>query len=396
MTAAAASVPRRRIQAPAVPTEPDYWLLGAALLLLGFGLMMVSSASLSIADKSFGAPFHYVWRHMLALGLGLGAGILCFRVPLETWERVGLKLFLVGIVLLVLVLIPGIGRTVNGATRWIPLGPLNLQPSELMKLFTVIFVSGYLVRRQQEVTNSFSGFLKPMLLVAVASAVMVAEPDFGTAAVLLATVLGLMFLGGALAWQFAALLGTVVGLLILLMITSPYRLQRLIAFTDPWADPYNKGFQLTNSLIAFGRGEWFGVGLGNGIQKQFYLPEAHTDFLLAVVGEEFGLVGTLAIVALFAFIVRRAFQIGIAAEAQDRRFGAYLCYGFGLWLALQAFINVGVNIGLLPTKGLTLPFMSTGSNSIIVACMVIAVLLRVDYEGRLSPPPDVSREGDPW
>lgn len=395
MTTIARPLPRRRGET--IPEHRlDGWLLGAALVLLGFGLLMVASASLSIADKSFGAPFHYVWRHLLALGLGLGAGLLCFQVPMERWERNGALLFLFGVVLLILVLVPGVGRTVNGATRWISLGPLNLQPSELMKFFATVYVAGYLVRRQQEVTSSFLGFVKPMLLVSIASALMVAEPDFGTSAVLLATVLGLLFLGGALAWQFAALLGSVVGLLITLVIISPYRMSRLIAFTDPWADPYNKGFQLTQALIAFGRGEWTGVGLGNGIQKQFYLPEAHTDFLMAVVGEEFGLVGTLAVIALFTFVVYRAFRIGMTAEAQERRFSAYLCYGFGIWLGLQAFINIGVNLGILPTKGLTLPFMSYGSNSIIVVCMVIAVLLRVDYEGRLEANEGRSREDLPW
>lgn len=395
MTGVARALPRRRGETAPQPSL-DGWLLGAALVLLGFGLLMVSSASLSIADKSFGAPFHYVWRHLLALGLGLGAGVLCFQVSLERWERIGAVLFLVGIPLLLLVLVPGVGRTVNGATRWIPLGPLSLQPSEFMKFFAVIFVAGYLVRRQQEVTSSFVGFVKPMVLVAVASALMVVQPDFGTAAVLLATVLGLLFLGGALWWQFAALLGSVVGLAIVLVIVAPYRLVRVTAFLDPWADPYNKGFQLTQALIAFGRGEWTGVGLGNGIQKQFYLPEAHTDFLMAVVGEEFGLMGTLAVIALFAFVVYRAFRIGATAEAQERRFGAYLCYGFGLWLAMQAFINIGVNVGILPTKGLTLPFMSYGSNSIIVACMVVAVLLRVDYEGRIETPDKTLREESPW
>ena len=381
MTTATRPTHRRRGQAVATPLL-DYWLLGAALVLLGFGLLMVSSASLSIADKNFGSPFHYVLRHGLAIGLGLIAGVLCFQVSLEAWERSGATLFFIGILMLVLVLVPGLGKTVNGATRWIPLGPLNLQSSEFMKLFAVIYVSGYLFRRQREVSSSFLGFVKPMFLVSIASALMVIQPDFGTAAVLLATVLGLLFLGGALAWQFAALLVLVAALLVALIIFEPYRLVRIVAFLDPWADPYNTGFQLTQALIAFGRGEWLGVGLGNGIQKQFYLPEAHTDFLMAVIGEEFGLVGTLMVMSLFVFITWRAFEIGLAAEARGRRFGAYVCYGLGLWIALQAFINIGVNVGLLPTKGLTLPFMSYGSNSIIVACMVVALLLRVDHENR--------------
>lgn len=395
MISDAQALPRRRGEIAPGPGL-DGWLLGAALVLLGLGVLMVSSASISIADKTFGAPFHYLWRHLFALALGLGAALFCFWVPLERWERIGAPLFLFGIGFLFLVLVPGVGRTVNGATRWISLGPLNLQPSELMKFFAVIFVAGYLVRRQQEVASSFVGFVKPMVLVSVASALMLVQPDFGTAAVLLATVLGLLFLGGALWWQFAALLGSVLGLAIALVIAAPYRLQRVTGFLDPWKDPFDKGFQLTQALIAFGRGEWSGVGLGNGIQKQFYLPEAHTDFLMAVIGEELGLLGTLAVIVLFVVLVYRAFRIAMAAEARGQRFGAYLCYGFGLWLGMQAFINIGVNLGILPTKGLTLPFMSYGSNSIIVSCMAVAVLLRVDYEGRLEADETPSREASPW
>ncbi len=395
MSAATPALPRRRSRI-ATPAAFDHWLLGAALLLLCFGFVMVSSASLSIAEKNFGAPFHYVIRHGLAIALGLGAAVLCFRVSLDGWERYGAALYLLGILMLLLVLVPGLGKTVNGATRWIPLGPLNLQSSEFMKFFAVIYVSGYLVRRQREVSNTFAGFLRPMLLVSLASALMVAQPDLGTAAILLATVLGLMFLGGARLWQFAVLLGLVVALLIALVVLEPYRWQRITSYLNPWADPYGAGFQLTQALIALGRGEWLGVGLGNGIQKQFYLPEAHTDFLLAVIGEEFGLLGTLAVIALFVFITWRAFQIGVRAEILQQRFGAYVAYGLGLWLALQAFVNIGVNMGLLPTKGLTLPFMSYGSNSIIVACMAIAVLLRIDHENRGTAKVAKEREEVPW
>jgi cell division protein FtsW len=360
----------------------DYWLIGAALALLGFGLVMVASASLHLADRvpGGGDPFHYFYRHSIAMGLGLVGALVVFRVPMELWESSGTTLYFIGLALLLLVLIPGVGKEVNGATRWIPVGPFNLQTSEFMKLFLVIYIAGYLVRRQLEVIHSAWGFVKPMLLLVVACALIMEQPDFGTTAVLLATALGMLFLGGVALWQFALLMGLAGCVLTSLVIWSPYRLQRVTAFLDPWADVENSGYQLAQALIAFGRGEWFGVGLGNGIQKQFYLPEAHTDFIMAVIGEEFGLVGTLLVVALFVIIVWRAFRIGTEAEAQGRRFSAYVAYGFGLWLGMQSFINIGVNVGLLPTKGLTLPLMSYGGNSIIVACLVIAILVRIGYE----------------
>jgi len=380
MTAAQASVGVRgsRLRLPAL----DWWLLGAALVLLGLGLVMVSSASLPIAGRNFDAPLHYVIRHGISIGLALVAAGFAFATPMKWWEKSGTLLYFIGIGLLVLVLIPGLGKSVNGATRWIPLGPFSLQSSEFMKLFAVIYVAGYLVRRREEVSTRMSGFIKPLLLISVACVLIMAQPDFGTTAVILATVLGLLFLGGVPVWQFGVLLGLVGALLSALVIYEPYRLQRVTTFVNPWDDPFGSGYQLSQALIAFGRGEWLGVGLGNGIQKQFFLPEAHTDFLMAVVGEELGFLGTLVVISLFAFIVWRAFQIGILSEKLKRPFAAYVAYGLGLGLGLQAFINVGVNVGLLPTKGLTLPLMSYGGNSIILACMVIAVLLRVDFENR--------------
>jgi cell division protein FtsW len=362
--------------------DMDWALLLCVLLLLGFGFVMVASASMSIADRMFDAPFHFITRHALALGLALGAGVLVFIVPLAWWEKSGTLLFFVGLLLLVLVLVPGIGRTVNGATRWIPLGPLNIQSSEFMKFFAVIYVSGYLVRRQEEVATRLSGFLKPMLLMVVASALIMRQPDFGTTAVLLATVLGLLFLGGVQVTHFAALFSMLATAAVMLVAIEPYRLQRVTSFMDPFADPFNTGFQLSQALIAFGRGEWLGVGLGNGIQKQFFLPEAHTDFLMAVVGEEFGLVGTLAVIGAFGFFVWRAVSIGARAERAGWWFASYAAHGFGLGIGLQALINIGVNVGLFPTKGLTLPFMSYGSNSLIVACMAVGLLLRIDLDLR--------------
>lgn len=376
--------------------EMDWPLLICVLLLLGFGFVMVASSSMSIADRGFGDPFHFVLRHGLALGLALTAGLLVFLVPANWWEKSGALLFVLGIALLIAVLVPGVGRTVNGATRWIPLGPLNIQSSELMKFFAVIYIAGYLVRRHEEVATRLSGFLKPMILMVLASTLIMAQPDFGTTAVLLATVLGMLFLGGVQVLHFSALFGMVAAAGVALVVLEPYRFQRVTSFLDPFADPFNTGFQLSQALIAFGRGEWLGVGLGNGIQKQFFLPEAHTDFILAVVGEEFGLVGTLAVIAAFVFVVLRAFSIGARAEKAGWCFAAHVANGFGLGIGLQALVNVGVNVGLLPTKGLTLPFMSYGSNSIIVACMAVAMLLRIDTDLRRSEESAVPAGGMKW
>jgi cell division protein FtsW len=366
--------------------ELDYWLLVPALVLLAVGMVMVASASMATADKSTGEPLYFVIRHAIAIGLGLGAGAVVAAIPMSRWESSGTLLYFLGLALLVLVLVPGLGKTVNGATRWIPLGPFSLQSSEMMKLFMVVYVAGYLVRRQSQMTSIW-GFARPMLLLIVACALIMAQPDFGTTFVLLATALGLLFMGGVSAWQFGLLVGLAGLALAGLVISSPYRLERITTFIDPWSDPYGSGYQLTQALIAFGRGEWVGVGLGNGIQKHFYLPEAHTDFLMAVIGEELGFVGTLAVIVLFVLITWRAFRIAIAAEECKRRFSAYVAYGFGIWIAMQSFINIGVNMGLLPTKGLTLPLMSYGGNSIIVACVVVAMLLRIDFENRQARPP---------
>jgi len=374
----------RSQRAPRLP-EMDWPLLVCAAALVGLGFVMVASASMPIADRGFGDPFHFVYRHAAALVLAGAAALGVLAVPIRVWERHGTLLFFVGLLLLVLVLIPGIGRNVNGATRWIPLGPLNLQSSEFMKFFAVIFIAGYLVRRREEVEKRFIGFFKPMVLIVIAATLIMAEPDFGTTVVLMATVMAMLFLGGVRLLYFGSLAGMVVLAGVALVLSSPYRLQRVTSYLDPWADPYNTGFQLSQALIAFGRGEWAGVGLGNGRQKQFYLPEAHTDFIIAVVGEELGLAGVLVVLAALGFIVWRAFGIGFRARRAGRHFESYLAQGFGLGLGLQGLINIGVNVGLLPTKGLTLPFLSYGSNSLIVACMIIAVLLRIDLEVRREP-----------
>lgn len=356
----------------------DPWLLGAVLTLLAVGLVMVSSASISIADRQMGQPFYYLLRQAISVAVGLLAGALVLRLRLVYWERLGPMLLLFGLVLLIAVL--GLGREINGSTRWLGLGVFNLQPSELMKLFMVVYLAGYLVRRGDEVRSSIKGFLKPMLLVGLIGGLLLAEPDFGATAVITATVLGMMFLGGVRLWQFGVLFALILGGAAALVMAAPYRMARLTSFVDPWADPFNSGFQLTQALIAFGRGEWWGVGLGGSVQKLFYLPEAHTDFLFAVLGEELGLVGVLAVVGLFALLVWRAFVIGRTAQQAGSYFAAYLSYGLGLWLGMQAFINLGVNMGMLPTKGLTLPLMSYGGSSIVVSCVACALLLRVSHE----------------
>jgi cell division protein FtsW len=390
--AAASGSPRRRERA--VPF--DVPLLVCALGLVAFGFVMVASASMSIAANCCGDPFYYVNRHGLALGIALLAAVAAYSVPLEWWERGGAWLFLVGLLALLLVLVPGVGREVNGATRWIPLGPLNLQPSELVKLFAVIYVAGYLVRHADDVVNRISGFIRPMILIGIAGALILQQPDFGTTAVMLATVMGLLFLGGVSLMPFVLLFLVVGAGLTLLILISPYRLQRVTSFLDPFQDPFNTGYQLSQALIAFGRGEWFGVGLGNGIQKQFFLPEAHTDFLASVVGEELGLVGMLVLIAAFAFLTWRAFSIGARAEAAGKRFAAYAAQGIGLGLGLQAFVNIGVNVGMLPTKGLTLPLLSYGSNSLIAACMGIAILLKIDATVRRIEAEQGPKRGLPW
>ena len=370
------------VRSPAnVSTQTVDWLLLIAVLsLIGLGIVMVSSASLHLAGS--GNSFHYLSKHLIALTLGSIGAVITLQIPSRWWEKGSTWLYFLGLLLLVVVLIPGLGKTVNGATRWVAIGPFNLQTSEFMKLFMIFFMAGYLVRRQVEVAHTLWGVVKPLLLLSIAVVLLMAQPDFGTTVVLLSTALGLLFLGGAPLWQFGLLLLLAILGGTALVITSPYRMERVTSFLNPWADPLDSGYQLSQALIAFGRGEWTGVGLGNGIQKQFYLPEAHTDFIMAVIGEEFGLLGTLMVIALFSVVVWRAFTIGANAEALQRRFAAYVAYGIGLWLGLQAFINIGVNVGLLPTKGLTLPFISYGSNSMIIGCIAVAVLLRIHWENQ--------------
>ncbi len=355
----------------------DRWLIIAASCLLLIGLVMISSASIDVADARNGNPFHYALRHGLFIVMGLMAGLAVYQVPTHVWQQHGWLCLTLALLLLLLVLLPGLGKTVNGSTRWIALGGINVQPSEAAKLLLVAYLAGYLVRRQAEVRSSWWGFLKPMGILSLAAALLLSEPDFGATVVIGCAFLGMIFLSGARIGQFILLIAACLAIGTVLILSQPYRLQRLIGYTDPWADQFGAGYQLTQSLIAFGRGDWWGVGLGNSVQKQFYLPEAHTDFVFAIIGEEFGLLGTALVVLLFSVLIYRAVMIGLRAERLQHFFDAYFAYGIAILLAVQAFINMGVNMGLLPTKGLTLPLVSYGGSSLIVSCMAIAVLLRI-------------------
>lgn len=348
--------------------------------LLVIGLIMVTSASISIADSSASTPFYYLYRQLIAAALGLIGAVMIFKIRLVYWEKSGLLLLAISFVLVILVLIPGIGKTVNGSTRWIPVGVLNIQVSEIVKLFLMIYVAGYLVRHAEQVRSSLWGFLKPMLMVGLVCMFVMLEPDFGASVVIMATVLGMTFLAGARFTQFVAVMTLFGSAATVLVVSSTYRLERLTAFVNPWADPFDTGFQLTQSLIAIGSGGLTGAGLGGSVQKLFYLPEAHTDFVFAVLAEELGLIGVVVVITLYTALVFRAFMIARKAESCGNQFASYLSYGIGIWLGLQAFINIGVNMGVLPTKGLTLPLMSYGGSSLIVVCASIGLLLRISYE----------------
>lgn len=360
----------------------DMWLVGSLLAIVFLGLIMVGSSSVSIADRELGEPFYYLWRQMLFTGMGMIAAIVVVRIPMRIWRELGPALMILNLLLLALVFIPGLGHSANGSTRWISIGTFHLQASEIVKLFSVIYLAGYLVRHNDDVRTTYAGFLRPLGLLVIIAVLLLLEPDFGAAAVLITTAVVMMWLAGVRVSQFMLLIIAVAVALALLVYTSDYRMHRLTAFLNPWADPYKSGFQLTQALIAFGRGEWFGVGLGSSVQKLFYLPEAHTDFLFAVLGEELGLVGVVSVIGLFTILIVRALRIGRAAELRERPFEGYVAYGIGTWIGLQAFINMGVNMGVLPTKGLTLPFMSYGGSSVIVMCVAMALLIRVDYETR--------------
>jgi cell division protein FtsW len=365
--------------------EFDRALIWTTALLMALGVVMVYSASIAIAEGSRYSgyqPTYFLARHALFAVAGLAAGAMVFQVPMRLWQRGALWLFLVGAALLVLVLIPGVGREVNGSQRWISLYFATLQPSEFMKLFAVLYAADYTVRKAAHMDSFRRGFLPMFAVMMVIAALLLRQPDFGAVVVITVIAMGILFLGG-MNWKlFAGLVGLLLAGFVALILASPYRLQRVIGFMDPWADPYGKGYQLSHALIAFGRGEWLGVGLGASVEKLFYLPEAHTDFLLAVIAEELGFIGVAAIIAAFTWIVARAFMIGRRAASLERPFAALVAQGIGLWLGVQAIINIGVNTGMLPTKGLTLPLLSFGGTAMVATCCALAVLLRVDWENR--------------
>jgi cell division protein FtsW len=365
--------------------EYDELLTWVVLALLSIGLVMVYSASIATAEESKFTGFHstyYLLRHSMFVLVGIVSGMVAFQVPVQTWQKLAPYLFILGVVLLVLVLIPGVGRAVNGSRRWLSLFVINLQPSELMKLFAVLYAADYTVRKAI-VKHTFIKAFWPMFVVMVmVGMLLLLEPDMGAFVVICAIAICTLWLGGFNLKVFGALLFLLPLAFAALIFSSPYRMQRVIGFMDPWSDPYGKGYQLSHALIAFGRGEWLGVGLGASVEKLFYLPEAHTDFLLAVIAEELGFVGVSLVIALFAGLIIRAFAIGRQAAFLDRQFAALVAQGIAVWLGVQAMINAGVNMGVLPTKGLTLPFLSFGGSGVVVNCIAAAILLRIDWESR--------------
>lgn len=372
---------RDRINAP----NYDQGFLWTVLCLLGIGLVMVYSASIAIAeaDKGVGHNSSYYLVHQaIFMLIALSTAFVAFNVPVAWWQKMAPYLFLIGLALLVLVLIPGIGIKAGGSRRWLRLFVINPQPSEFMKLFAAIYVADYTVRKAAVMDSFTKGFLPMAGVMVLVGFLLLREPDFGAFAVITAISISILWLGGINAKIFAALLALLPVAIVGLIWSSPYRMQRVIGFMDPWADPYGKGYQLSHALIAFGRGEWLGVGLGASVEKLLYLPEAHTDFLLAVIAEELGFIGVLTVVGLFAWIVIRSFAIAKEAIANERYFAALLSQGLGVWMGVQGIINMGVNMGVLPTKGLTLPLLSFGGSGILANCIAMAIVLRIDFENR--------------
>jgi cell division protein FtsW len=370
----------------------DASLTWATLLLLAIGIVMVYSSSIATAEASAhtgNRAWYFLARHAMFVGAAIAAALVGFQIPLRAWQKLAPYVFIAGAVLLVLVLVPHVGKSVNGSRRWLPLGVINIQPSEFMKLAVVLYAASYAVRRaaflhaEQPLKHTIlRGFLPLFAVMVITGGLLLLEPDFGAFVVIVAIAFGILFLGG-LDWRlFLGLALLLPFALAAILIAAPYRMQRLTAFLDPWSDPLGKGYQLSHSLIAFGRGEWFGVGLGSSVEKLLFLPEAHTDFLLAVIAEELGFVGVTVVIALFMWVLFRAYGIGRQAARLDRPFASLVAQGIGVWLGVQAFINIGVNMGVLPTKGLTLPLLSFGGSGIVANCVAIAILLRIDYENR--------------
>jgi cell division protein FtsW len=361
----------------------DTVTIGIVMSIVLFGLIMVTSASVSIASQETGQPFYYLERQLLLTLTGIACAALLFCIRTDVLERISVPLLVTALVLLFIVLVPGLGHTVNGSRRWLRVLGFNFQVSELARVLVLIYLASYAVRREDELRTTFTGLVKPLGLVCLVGALLLAEPDLGAATVLFATGFGILFLAGARLRYVLAMTAIASAGFALLAVTSSYRLRRIMIFLHPWDDPFNSGFQLTQSLIAIGRGQWFGVGLGESVQKLFYLPEAHTDFLFAVLAEELGLAGVALTLALFVALIWRSFYIARLASSAGLRFQSYLAAGFGLWVGIQSFINIGVNMGVLPTKGLTLPLMSYGRSSMIVSLAWVGLLLRVYHEAML-------------
>lgn len=373
MTAVAGTMPIRR------PRRELTALLLSAGVLLTLGIVMIGSASMGVASEHYGNPLHFVLRQSLYVVLGCLAGLVAANIPLVWWLR-GSWLWLAGAFLLLVLVLTPLGITVNGSSRWVSLGAVNLQVSEAAKWLLVVYMAGYVVRRQEELIGTWPGVLKPLAILGAASGLLLAQPDFGAVVVLTAAAFGIIFVSGVGLGRFLIVSGTGMALGALALFSQPYRIERLVAYLDPWKDQFNTGYQLTQALIAFGRGEWTGMGLGNSIQKLFYLPEAHTDFIFAIAAEEFGLLGALSILAAFTILVVSGLRIARRARDAGMTFGACLAYGLTLLIALQAYINMAVNTGLLPTKGLTLPLVSYGGSSLVVSCVTIGVIARVQME----------------
>ncbi|OUS01748.1 putative lipid II flippase FtsW [Gammaproteobacteria bacterium 42_54_T18] len=363
-----------------VQIDLGVWLLLTAVSLATIGFIMVSSASMDISERLMGNPFHFLQRHLIYLTMAFLFASLTYQVSLNVWKKSGVFLLAFAYLLLIVVLIPGIGKNVNGSTRWISLGLITVQVSEVAKVCVLAYVAGYLVRRNSEVREKFWGFIKPVLVLSVMIVLLLKEPDFGAVVVIMSAVFGMLFLAGVKFSQYVLALSVSLCAGAAMIFSSEYRMNRLIAYLDPWSDQFGAGYQLVQSLIAFGRGDLTGVGLGNSIQKLSYLPEAHTDFVFSVLAEEFGLVGNLFVIGLYLFMVVVILFIGRAAEKAKVLFGAYMAYGLGIMIGLQAFVNIGVSSGLLPTKGLTLPLMSYGGSSLIISAIIIAIILRVNKE----------------
>ncbi|RJX74405.1 cell division protein FtsW [Vibrio sinensis] len=378
---------------PAPKALYDRQLVWISLGLMLTGLVMVTSASFPISTRLTDQPFHFMFRHATFLILALGTSAVILQVPLSLWFKKGHYLLVLSFVLLIIVLLAG--KSVNGASRWIPLGLFNLQPAEVAKLSLFIFMAGYLVRKQDEVRETFfGGFMKPIIIFAFLAGLLLLQPDLGTVIVMLVTLFGMLFIAGAKLTQFIALMIAGIVLVVGLIIVEPYRMRRVTSFMDPWEDPFGSGYQLTQSLMAFGRGEWFGQGLGNSIQKLEYLPEAHTDFVFAVLAEELGFVGVVLVLMLIFSLVFKAIFIGRNAFERKNLFGGYLAFGIGIWFAFQTLVNVGAAAGIVPTKGLTLPLISYGGSSLIIMSIAVSILLRIDHECRVAELADESKKID--